>query len=142
MQDRPTIRELLAAVRHFIETDVVPKLEGPKKFHARVAANVLDIVQRELELEAEQLQREYESLAALLGMNESAPRERELLHRSLRERTEELCRRIAGGAADAGEWREAVLAHVRLTVRAKLQVANPKYLAADDRLRSPKGSRP
>ena len=39
MQDRPTYAELLAAVRHFLEADVVPRLDGPKKFHARVAAN-------------------------------------------------------------------------------------------------------
>jgi hypothetical protein len=135
MQDRPTIRELLAAVRYFIEADVVPKLEGPKKFHARVAANILDIVQRELELEGEQLQREYESLAILLESNEPTPSQREPLRRLVRERTMELCRRIAAGDADEGEWRQAVLVHVRKTVREKLEVANPKYLGRDDELR-------
>jgi hypothetical protein len=48
MQDRPTREELIDAVRDFLETDVVPALEGTLKFHARVAANVLGIVGREL----------------------------------------------------------------------------------------------
>src|SRR5947208_3263750 len=48
MQDRPDVRELLDAVRGFLEEDVVPALEGPRQFHARVAANVLAIVGREL----------------------------------------------------------------------------------------------
>ena len=51
MQDRPTYSELLEAVQHFLETDVVPALDGPKKFHARVADNVLAIVRRELQAE-------------------------------------------------------------------------------------------
>jgi len=51
MQDRPTSSELIEAVQHFLETDVVPALDGPKKFHARVAANVLGIVRRELQAE-------------------------------------------------------------------------------------------
>jgi hypothetical protein len=135
MQDRPTYGELLDAVRHFIEADVVPKLEGPKKFHARVAANVLGIVQRELALEDEQLHRECESLGALLESNEPTPYQREPLRRLVRERTMELCRRIAVGDAEEGEWRRAVLVHVRQTVREKLEVANPKYLERDDELR-------
>ena len=49
MQDRPTAIELLTSVREFIEQDVMPGLEGRKRFHALVSANVLAIVARELE---------------------------------------------------------------------------------------------
>ena len=48
MQDRPTVLELLAAVRGFLEDDLGPVLEGRRRFHALVAANVLRIVEREL----------------------------------------------------------------------------------------------
>ena len=48
MQDRPSARELLEAVEQFLERDVVSALEGPKQFHARVAANVMRILAREL----------------------------------------------------------------------------------------------
>ncbi|MEK7793508.1 MAG: DUF6285 domain-containing protein, partial [Candidatus Hydrogenedentota bacterium] len=50
MYDRPSIAELVGAVRDFIEQHAMPKLEGHTAFHARVAANALGIVQRQLEL--------------------------------------------------------------------------------------------
>ncbi|KKK50539.1 hypothetical protein LCGC14_3124020, partial [marine sediment metagenome] len=53
MQDRPTYDELLAAVERFLSQEIVPNTEGARRFHARVAANVLGIVRRELALEAE-----------------------------------------------------------------------------------------
>jgi len=57
MQDRPSVSELLRAVRGFLEDDLVPALEGRRRFHALVAANVLTIVERELGVEEEQLTR-------------------------------------------------------------------------------------
>ena len=136
MQDRPTYAELLDAVRHFLETDVVPRLEGPKKFHARVAANVLAIVERELKLEDTQLRDEYSRLAQLLDSSQPAPTEREALRSAITTRTKDLCTRIAAGQADEGAWRAAVLEHARETVREKLAVANPRLLEADDKLTS------
>lgn len=130
MQDRPTYSELLEAVQHFLETDVVPALDGPKKFHARVAANVLAIVRRELHAEDGQLRAEWQRLDALLGAAAS-PGDRNALRRRLAERTEALCARIRHGDADAGAWRDTVLAHVRQTVIDKLAVANPKYLGPE-----------
>ena len=47
---RPTATELLAAVRGYLTDQVMPATEGQLAFHARVAANVLAIVARELEL--------------------------------------------------------------------------------------------
>ncbi len=47
---RPTASELLAAVREFLTDQVRPATSGQLAFHARVAANVLAIVLRELEL--------------------------------------------------------------------------------------------
>ena len=131
MQDRPTYGELLAAVQRFLETDVVPVLEGPKKFHARVAANVLAIVQRELHSAEAQLRAEWQRLDALLGAVEPAPVASADMERRTRERTAELCSRIRHGDADADPWRAAVVAHVRQTVVDKLAVANPKYLGAE-----------
>lgn len=128
MQDRPTYSELLEAVQHFIETDAVPALDGPKKFHARVAANVLAIIRRELENDEVQSRAEWARLDALMGSAEPRPDQRTAVARRLRERTEELCERIRRGDADGGAWRAAVLAHLRQTVTDKLAVANPKFL--------------
>ncbi|HKD88661.1 MAG TPA: phosphotransferase [Streptosporangiaceae bacterium] len=47
---RPTANELLAAVREYLLTSVLPATSGQLAFHARVAANSLAIVARELEL--------------------------------------------------------------------------------------------
>ena len=132
MQDRPTYTELLEAVQHFLETDVVPALDGPKKFHARVAANVLAIVRRELQSEDAQLGSEWRRLDAVLDTAPPPPTERDALRQQLAQRTAALCARIRHGDADNGPWRDAVLAHVRQTVIDKLAVANPKYLAATD----------
>ncbi|MDT7735111.1 MAG: hypothetical protein QOE12_2285 [Mycobacterium sp.] len=45
---RPTAAELVAAVADFLETDVRESTTGRVNFHARVAANALRMVQREL----------------------------------------------------------------------------------------------
>jgi hypothetical protein len=45
----PTTAELIQAVREFLADEVMPATEGRLQFHARVAANVLAQVQRELE---------------------------------------------------------------------------------------------
>jgi aminoglycoside phosphotransferase (APT) family kinase protein len=49
---RPTASELLDAVRGFLTDRVMPETTGQLAFHARVAANALGIVARELELGA------------------------------------------------------------------------------------------
>jgi len=47
---RPTASELLEAVREFLTGQVMPATTGQLAFHARVAANILGIVAREVEL--------------------------------------------------------------------------------------------
>jgi hypothetical protein len=73
MQDRPTAVELLTSVREFIEQDVLPGLEGRKRFHALVSVNVLAIVARELAGEETMLVAEWERLRELLRSDDAAP---------------------------------------------------------------------
>jgi Domain of unknown function (DUF6285) len=134
MQDRPTVAELLDAVRGFLEHDAIDALEGTAKFHARVAANVMAIALRELELEPAQLAAEWQRLDALLG-GAPAPSDPSALRDAVRARTEALCERIRRGDADDGAFRAAVFNHVRATVREKLAIANPKLLASEDAAR-------
>jgi aminoglycoside phosphotransferase (APT) family kinase protein len=47
---RPTASELLEAVREYLLGSVMPATQGQLSFHARVAANALAIVAREIEL--------------------------------------------------------------------------------------------
>jgi len=128
VQDRPTARELLAAVRDFLEADVVAELEGVKRFHARVAANVLAIVEREIASEEQTLLSEWERLVRLLGVPGTAPARLDELRASVRGLTEALVGRIREGEADREPFGRIVREHVRETVREKLRVANPRYL--------------
>lgn len=128
MQDRPTYTELLTAVQQFLENDVVPALDGPKQYHARVAANVLAIVARELATEDAHLRAEWERLGILLADQAPPPADRAVLRAAVRARNEDLCARIRRGDADAGPWRSAVAAHVRQTVCDKLAVTNPRLV--------------
>ncbi len=122
MQDRPTHDELLAAVERFLREEVMPNITGARSFHARVAANAIGIVRRELAHEDEQLAREWQGLDALLGAVER-PGSRAALRDALAARNAELCDRIR-----AGDSSDAVVAHVTQTVRDKLLVTNPGWL--------------
>lgn len=119
MQDRPTAAELIEAVREFLESEAGPALGGRTAFHARVAANALAIVGREL-ADGPRLDREEgERLRALLGRDGD-----------LTTLNAELARRIRDGSLD---WREPdVIDHVRRTVRDKLAVANPRMLEGQE----------
>ena len=125
MNDRPSATELLAAVERFLEEEALPALEGPARFHARVAANVVRQVAREIETAEIHLAREWDGLAVLLGDESPPPADRALLREELLARNEELARRIREGRADTGAWRAAVLEHLVRTVADKLDVAQP-----------------
>ena len=125
MNDRPTGPELLREVERFLEREVVPRLDGPRRYHARVAANLVAIVAREIETEEEQLAAEWERLGALLGLREPAPAQRAALREAVRERTQALAERIRRGDADQGAWRDQLVAHLRRTVADKLSVSKP-----------------
>ena len=115
LQDRPTAVELLEAVREFMERDISGTLEGRTAFHARVAVNALGMVQRELAIGANVDEPALEQLRAIVGRDGSP-----------RDLVDTLARRIREGSADYRD--EAVVDAVRAIVRAKLEVANPRYL--------------
>ncbi len=109
--DAPTAAQLVEAVREFVERDLGadggagdPRL----RFHARVAVNVLRIVERELALGPRQAAEHAERLLRL-GVTDDA----------------ELARGIRAGRYD--DRVDELLAELREAVRAKLEVANPTY---------------
>ena len=127
MHDRPTVDELLRAVELLLDEQLVPSLDGSRKYNARVAANVIRIVRRELQHEERQLDTEWRGLEHVLGPAER-PSTLHALRQALAERNRELSERIRTGDADDGRFRELVLAHVRDTVHAKLEVADPGWI--------------
>lgn len=123
MNDRPDARELLAAVERFLRDEVVGNTSGHLSYSARVAANVVAIVGRELESEGRHLSGEWLRLAALLGREGEPPADTEALREQLRDWTGELTERIRAGDADTGAWRSEVVSHLKQTVDDKLEVA-------------------
>lgn len=127
MQDRPTVDELLRAVEVLLDEQLMPVLDGSRKYNARVAANVLRIVRRELRLEEEQLAREWAGLDVLLGAEER-PGTVEALRQAVFGRNQQLTERIREGDADSGRWRDLVVAHLRDVTHGKLDVSNPDWV--------------
>lgn len=66
MQPRPTAAELLAIVAEVLDRDIVPALDGPVQHHARVAASLVAIVERELRLAPDAADAERAASLALL----------------------------------------------------------------------------
>jgi hypothetical protein len=124
MQDRPTSVELLAAVREFIQ-ELLPDLEGRRQFHARVAANVVGIVERELEMEEGLVREEWERLVTLLAVAGERPETFAATHRAVGNMNRQLAAAIRAGELDE-RWEEVMLA-IEATVAGKLRVANPGW---------------
>jgi hypothetical protein len=113
--DVPTAAELVEAVREWIERDVGTG-SAVSPFHARIAANMLSIVERELALGVEHDRRHGERLDQLGVVDDR-----------------ELAAAIRAGRFDGRI--DEVRALVWDSVRDKLAVANPGYLDVRDRPR-------
>ncbi len=127
MHDRPTVDELLRAVQTLLDDQLVPGLTGASKYNARVAANVIGIVRRELRDEERALDAEWRGLDYVLGA-EARPETLDATRRALLERNGELSERIRAGDADAGDFRALTLAHLRDVTHAKLEASNPEWI--------------
>jgi Domain of unknown function (DUF6285) len=102
---RPTAAELVAAVAEFLEADVREATTGQVNFHARVAANALRMVERELLEDGPDLR----TSLSELGCADEA----------------ELAAAIRSGGLD--ERTAGVTACLRALVGRRLAVAHPGY---------------
>ena len=66
MQDPPNAAQVLDVVATLLTDDVMPELDGRKRFHVRVAANLLRILEREWTLEGTHQLADRAALAGLL----------------------------------------------------------------------------
>jgi hypothetical protein len=114
MHDAPEPDALLAAVARFLREQALPLLPGDAAFHARVAANVLDIVRRQMAAAAMHEADEARGLRELLGRDGSVDE----LNRAL-------CARIAAGEFDLHT--PSLAAHLWQVTLAKLAVDQPGY---------------
>jgi Domain of unknown function (DUF6285) len=109
----PSAVDLLDAVREFLDRDVIPATEGRLRFHARVAANVVAMVAREMALGPDQAVA-HEARLESLGVPDDGA----------------LAQAIRAGVFD--DRLDEVTALVRESVADKLRVANPAYLAGPE----------
>lgn len=115
MHDAPSARELIEAVKAFIDKTAAPQLAGHAAFHARVASNALATVLREMEMRPEAEAKEVAGLQSLLNSLESDPG---LLNR-------QLCTEIQAGHLDLTT--PGLLTHLKSTTILQLSVDQPGY---------------
>lgn len=129
MQDRPTAHELTEAVALFLSEELAPTVTDPRlRFRVLIAANLMQIVTRELAAGDGPLREEQARLLTLLGRDDAAPPAEGDLHQSVDTLGRELCARIRSGEADDGPWHALVAAYAEASLIEKLRIANPKFL--------------
>jgi len=128
MQDRPSAIELIRGIYNFLEKDLVPVLQEPLRFHTRVAANLLKIIEREQELDIRNLFNEAERLSKLLSKLSPSASSPKGLKAEILKLNEELCARIRNGDADHDPWRREVMDHIKQTLIEKLEITNPRMI--------------
>ncbi|MGF1454312.1 MAG: DUF6285 domain-containing protein [Alphaproteobacteria bacterium] len=121
MEDSPTARELVTAVREFIEERLAPTLEGHTAFHARVAVNALGIVERQLDQGPGAEAREHERLKTLLGEDAD-----------LASLNQSLALAIRDGRLSLDD--PALIDHLRATTVDKVMIDQPRYSGLRDAL--------
>jgi hypothetical protein len=131
LHDRPSLAELLAAVRAYIADEVVPAAADRRaRFRALIAANVLAIAERELALGPADARAEADALRRLgYARNGSAAGADAVDDVDAARR--DLCRDIRAGAFDSAERFVAASAYAREIVVRKLAVANPRFRTID-----------
>ena len=114
MQDQPSPTEVLAAVARFLKETVASETTGHTSFTARVAANALEMMARQIDLAPAAETEELARLKRILGLNGD-----------LAALNAELARRIAEGGLDPTTT--DVANHLWTTTLAKLAVDQPTY---------------
>jgi len=116
MQDQPTPSEIIGAVAAFLKTVVAPQTAGALSFQARVAANALEMMRRQLDLAPAEDAAEHARLTSLLGRDGD-----------LAALNADLAHRIETGAMDLST--PGLTEHLWATTLAKLAVDQPTYAA-------------
>ena len=114
MLDQPHGADILAAVSRLLRDTLMPRLPPEIVFQARVAANALDLVAREIRFGETVEQEALARLKTLLGRDGSLP-----------ELESELSLRIRNGELDLQS--EGLAEHLWQTTLAKLAIDQPNY---------------
>ena len=116
-QAMPGVDELLTSVSDFLREDVMSQTQGRAQFMARVAANSLDIVQREVALAEVCRASEKSRLCGLFGVADTGVELNELRWR--------LVKTLREGSLPLDS--EPLQAHLRATVVNQIAIDQPRY---------------
>jgi hypothetical protein len=114
-QSTPKAAILLEAAVKYLETELMPTLDGYHRFQTRVTVNVLNTVRRELELRGTQAEAERARLVAMLGHDGDVAA-----------LSVELAEKIRAGEITIDD--PALRAHVRQALADALAINNPKWM--------------
>ena len=114
LTEMPRSDEILSSVVKFLRDDIAPAIDGRTRFLARVAANALEIIGRELTDGPAQAAAERAGLERLLGVGDTL----DVLRQRLAERL-----RAGDFALDDAD----LTAHLRATAVARLAIDQPSY---------------
>lgn len=114
MQDTPDHTEILTAVAALLRNEIMPLLSGHPNYQVRVAANALDLVNRQIKLQPPADVAEHARLKAILGEDGT-----------LEELNQLLCDRIERHELTLET--PGVTEHLWATTMAKLSVDQPTY---------------
>lgn len=130
MTHRPTLDELLEAVRLYLEQQAVPALESDRRlyFQTRVAVHALEIVQRERSMGVDPLHNEWQRLNFVQDVEKPYSDDPVEVQQALDERNRALCIAIRSGQYDAPARKAALYEHLLETVRERLQVDHLQFL--------------
>lgn len=127
-EDRPEGQLLLDIARRVLLEELVPLLPEEKRLDGLMVANAMGIAAREQEAGGAPLRAALGRLVAIYGEQVPAA----LSDAEASDMLARLNRRLAGdiraGAFDSGAKRDALLAHLEATTRARVAIANPKVL--------------
>jgi hypothetical protein len=121
VQPSPSAADLLATVAEVLADEIVPALQGSTQHHARVAASLVAIVERELRLGPATAEAERRALAGLLPPDGDAAG---LTTAELRDR---VAASLRDGLADDPATEPAVWETLMAMVRADLAIARPGH---------------
>jgi AcrR family transcriptional regulator len=115
MHQPPSAVDLLRTVAATLTDDVVPALDGPVQHRARVAANIVEIVAREVELGESVRSHEATLLESIAGSADSTV----------------VAAALRSGAADDPAEHDRIRQLLTEIVRGDLSIAKPGYDAWD-----------
>lgn len=116
MHNHPSLKELIEAVKSFIDDTAAPAMKGHASFHAKVASNVLSTVVREIEAGPSAASEEKARLLGLLQATSDT---------DLDQLNRDLCDLIRVGEITPNT--PGIIDHLKSTAISQLNIDQPHY---------------